>query len=242
LTSRFWATQADLDAALIDLDGTDTKARLGANAIVGVSIAAARLFAGEQPLWKSLCCPATAARLPVPHFNVLNGGAHAANDLDFQEFMIAPIGAGSMAEAIRCGAEVYGALRTLLSEWGHATGLGDEGGFAPELTQPEQALRLLVRAIEDAGYPAGTDGVAIAIDPAASQFHQAANGSYVIAGRAHSSSDLVARYVELTRDYPLWSIEDGMARTMRRDGACCTTSSANACRSWATICSSPTRD
>jgi enolase len=210
LCGRSWAGQAELDAALIDLDGTDTKARLGANAIVGVSMAAAPLFAGEQPLWRSLRDAAVPPRLPVPHFNVLNGGAHAANELDFQEFMIAPIGADSMAEAIRCGAEVYAALRTLLSARGYATGLGDEGGFAPELTQPEQALRLLVAAIEEAGYRAAVDAVAVAVDPAASQFRQA-DGTYLIAGRTHTSSELVARYVELVRDYPLWSIEDGMA-------------------------------
>jgi enolase len=210
LRGRPWAEQAELDAALVELDGTDGRGRLGANAIVGVSMAAARLFAGEVSLWRCLPVPGVSPRLPVPHFNVLNGGAHAQNELDFQEFMVAPIGARSMAEAVRCGAEVYAALRRLLAGSGRATGLGDEGGFAPEITEPEEALRLLVRAIADAGYSAGVDGVAVALDPAASQFCQA-DGSYLVNGHRHSSADLVARYGELARDYPLWSIEDGMA-------------------------------
>jgi enolase len=214
LTDRTWADQESLDAALINLDGTENRARLGANAVVGVSVAAARLFADDLPLWRyfgrSPDRRTVAPRLPVPHFNVLNGGAHARNELDFQEFMIAPLGAHTMADAIRCGAEIYTALRRLLSELGYDTGLGDEGGFAPQVTQPEQALGLLVKAIEHAGYPVGVNGVAVAIDPAASQFYQE-DGSYLINGQRHTSSELVARYVELVRDYPLWSIEDGMA-------------------------------
>ncbi|HEX7657938.1 MAG TPA: phosphopyruvate hydratase [Pseudonocardiaceae bacterium] len=210
LAGKEWANQAEIDAALIELDGTENKSRLGANAIIGVSMAFARLFAGDTPLWKHLIVPAAVPRLPVPHFNVLNGGAHAANNLDFQEFMIAPIGAPSMAEAVRAGSEVYAALKKLLVSKGHVVGLGDEGGFAPQIDLPEDALDLLVQAIEDAGYVTGLDGVAIAIDPAASQFQQS-DGSYLIAGQRHSNEDLVARYVELVRDYPLWSIEDGMA-------------------------------
>lgn len=210
LAGRTWADQAEVDAALVALDGTPTRGRLGANAIVGASMAMARLFAGDVALWRHLSGPGVPPRLPVPHFNVLNGGAHAANNLDFQEFMIAPVGAASMAEAIRCGAEVYAALRRLLTASGHSAGLGDEGGFAPEIDQPEQAMRLLVRAIEDAGYPAALDGVALALDPAASQFRQP-DGGYLIQGQRHSSGDLVDRYRELARDYPLWSIEDGMA-------------------------------
>jgi enolase len=215
LIGRTWVDQGSLDAAIIDLDGSDNRARLGANAVVGVSMAAARLFAADLPLWRHLGereadRHSVGPRLPVPHFNVLNGGAHARNGLDFQEFMIAPLGAHTMADAIRCGTEVYTALRRLLTDKGYDTGLGDEGGFAPQLTQPEDALRLLVKAIENAGYPAGVDGVAVALDPAASQFYQE-DGSYLINDQRHTSSELVARYVELVRDYPLWSIEDGMA-------------------------------
>jgi enolase len=210
LRGRRWSTQSELDAALVALDGTPTRERLGANAIVGTSMAAARLFAGPAPLWRHLNDGTAAARLPVPHFNVLNGGAHAGNELDFQEFMIAPVGAPSMAEAIRCGAEVYAALRTLLARAGYTVGLGDEGGFAPEVTEPEHALRLLVQAIENAGYPAARDGVAVALDPAASQF-RLADGDYLINGHRHTSSELVSRYAELATHYPLWSIEDGMA-------------------------------
>ena len=210
LCGRRWSTQSELDAALVALDGTPTRERLGANAIVGASMAAARLFAGPAPLWRHLNDGTAAARLPVPHFNVLNGGAHAGNELDFQEFMIAPVGAPSMVEAIRCGAEVYAALRTLLARAGYTVGLGDEGGFAPEVTEPEHALRLLVLAIENAVYPAARDGVAVALDPAASQF-RLADGDYLIIGHRHTSSELVARYAELATHYPLWSIEDGMA-------------------------------
>jgi enolase len=210
LREQAWPEQEELDAAMVELDGTPEKSRLGANAIVGVSMAAARLFAGDIALWRHLVTPAAPPRLPVPHFNVLNGGLHAANPLDFQEFMIAPIGASSMAEAVRCGAEVYAALRRLLTASGHAVGLGDEGGFAPDVAEPEQALRLLVQAIENAGYPASRDGVAVALDPAASQFHQL-DGTYLIAGQRHTSADVVARYARLVEDFPLWSIEDGMA-------------------------------
>ena len=140
---------AELDRALIELDGTENKSRLGANAIVGVSMAAARAGAAAsgQSLWRALSPAGVTPRLPVPHFNVLNGGAHAPNKLDFQEFMVAPLGAPSLAEAVRAGAEVYSALRRLLSDKGFATGLGDEGGFAPEIDAPEDVLRLLVTAI-----------------------------------------------------------------------------------------------
>lgn len=147
---------------------------------------------------------------PVPHFNVLNGGAHARTRLAFQEFMIAPLGAPSMADAVRAGTEIYAVLRTLLLERGHSTGLGDEGGFAPDVTEPEEALELLLHAIEDAGYTAGHDAIAIALDPAASQFRHA-DGTYLVAGHRHGSADLVQRYVEMVRDFPIWSLEDGMA-------------------------------
>ena len=150
LAGREFATLADLDQVLINLDGTDTKSRLGANAIVGVSIAAARAFAAAAgvPLWRYLVADAVVPRLPVPHFNVLNGGVHAPNALDFQEFMIAPVGAATFAEAARAGAEVYAALRSRLARAGHHTGLGDEGGFAPDITHPEDVLAELVAAIE----------------------------------------------------------------------------------------------
>lgn len=213
LRGRAWPGLAEIDGALIELDGTQNRSRLGANAVVGVSMAAARLLAGLEgrPLWTWLLGVAGGApRLPVPHFNVLNGGAHARTRLAFQEFMIAPLGADTVAEAVRAGAEIYAALRALLLDQGYSVGLGDEGGFAPDLTEPEDALRLLLRAIEGAGYPAGADGVAIALDPAASQFRQP-DGSYLVAGRRHSPSELVQRYVEMVRDFPIWSIEDGMA-------------------------------
>ena len=154
------ANLAEIDAALIELDGTPDKARLGANALAGVSMASARALASAdgRELWEWLTPPGTLPRLPVPHFNVLNGGVHAPNPLDFQEFMIAPLGAGSLPEAVRAGAEVYAALRARLARQGHATGLGDEGGFAPQLAEPEEVLALLVTAIGEAGYAAGRDG------------------------------------------------------------------------------------
>jgi enolase len=150
-------------------------------------------------------------RLPVPHFNVLNGGAHAPNKLDFQEFMVAPIGAPSMAEAVRCGAEVYTALRKLLTGKGFATGLGDEGGFAPEIDEPEDVLDLIVEAINQAGYSPGREGVAIALDPAASEFF--GDGGYHVAGETLSSEDMIDRYAEMSDRYPIWLLEDGLAES-----------------------------
>jgi enolase len=204
---------ADLDAALIALDGTPTKSRLGANAIVGVSMAAARAAAASAglPLWGYLGGPDVAPRLPWPSFNVVNGGMHAPNDLDFQEFMITPLGAPTFPEAVRAGAEVYAALRRRLAADGHATGLGDEGGFAPQLRLPEDVLAMLVGAIEDAGYRPGRDGIAIALDPAASEFHR--DGRYHVAGEALSSDDMIARYRELVDRFPIWSLEDGLAES-----------------------------
>ena len=157
LRGRSWDSLADADQAMISLDGTPNKSRLGANATVGVSMALARALAASAnaPLWQWLAPAGVTPSLPVPHFNVLNGGVHAANDLDFQEFMIAPLGAPSMAEAVRAGAEVYAALRRELTDRKLSTGLGDEGGFAPEITEPEDVLRLLVQAISDAGYTPG---------------------------------------------------------------------------------------
>jgi enolase len=213
LVGRTFTDLAELDRTLIELDGTDTKSRLGANAIVGVSMAAARAFAAAAglSLWRYLTPTGVASRLPAPHFNVVNGGAHAPNTLDFQEFMIAPIGAPSIAEAVRAGAEVYATLRTRLAKAGHATGLGDEGGFAPDITAPEDVLAELVAAITDAGYTPGRDGVAIALDPAASEFYR--DGRYHVAGQALTTDDMITRYEEITTRYPVWSIEDGLAES-----------------------------
>ena len=209
LTSRSWSSLAEVDDALIALDGTPTKARLGANAIVGTSMAVARAFAATTPLWQSLQPAGVEPRLPVPHFNVLNGGVHAPNDLDFQEFMVAPVGAPSFPEALRAGAAVYARLRALLQAKGEATGLGDEGGFAPNIARPEDVLTLIVQAITDAGYPTGRAGVAIALDPAASEFYR--DGAYHVAGDTLSSDDMIARYEAIATDFPVWSLEDGLA-------------------------------
>jgi len=211
ISGRTFADLAQLDHALIDLDGTETKSRLGANAIVGVSMAGARAVAhaADVPLWRFLIPPKVTPRLPVPHFNVVNGGVHAPNDLDFQEFMVAPIGAPSLVEAVRAGAEVYTVLRGLLAGRGLATGLGDEGGFAPQIDRPEEVLDLLVRAIDDAGYRSGPDGIALALDPAASEFYR--DGVYQVAGEKLSSDDMIDRYEEIVSAFPVWSVEDGLA-------------------------------
>jgi len=211
LRGRSWASLADADQAMIDLDGTANKGRLGANATVGTSMALARALAVSAgvPLWQWLTPGGVAPSLPVPHFNVLNGGVHAPNPLDFQEFMVAPVGAASMAEAVRAGAEVYGALRRELTARGLSTGLGDEGGFAPEIAEPEQVLALLVQAISDAGYKAGAEGVSIALDPAASEFRQR-DGRYRVAGELLDSSAMIDRYAAITRQFPVHSIEDGL--------------------------------
>lgn len=209
LRSKTWTSIEELDEALIDLDGTPNKSRLGANSILGVSMAAARIFAGEEPLWEYLTPTGVSPRLPVPHFNVLNGGVHAPNDLDFQEFMLAPIGAPTFAEALRAGATIYKSLRSELSSRGETTGLGDEGGFAPNISSPEEVLTLMTKAITDAGYTAGPQGVAIAMDPASSEFYR--DGSYHVAGEALSSDDLIDRYEKMAAEFPLWSLEDGLA-------------------------------
>lgn len=213
LAGRSFDSLAGLDAALVALDGTENKARLGANAVVGVSMAAARAFAAAAvtPLWRTFSGPHTTPRSPVPHFNVVNGGVHAPNELDFQEFMLAPLGAPTVAEGVRAGAEVYAALRRLLVDHGHSVGLGDEGGFAPEIADPDQVLELLVEAIETAGYVAGRDGVAIAMDPASSEFYR--DGIYRVAGEPLSSDDMIERYVEMTERFPVWLLEDGLAES-----------------------------
>jgi enolase len=211
LSGRSFADLAELDKTLIDLDGTPNKSRLGANAIVGVSMAAARAFAAaaEVPLWRYLTPAGVTPMLPVPHFNVVNGGVHAPNSLDFQEFMLAPLGAPNYPEAVRAGAEVYAALKARLTAAGFATGLGDEGGFAPDISRPDDVLDTLVGAITDAGYTPGRDGVAIALDPASSEFYR--DGAYHVAGQSLSSSDMVAYYADLVDRFPIWSIEDGLA-------------------------------
>ena len=211
LRGRSWSTLAEVDQAMIDLDGTPNKSRLGANATVGVSMALARALAASAgvPLWRWLAPDGVTPSLPVPHFNVLNGGVHAPNELDFQEFMVAPLGAPSMAEAVRAGAEVYSALRRELTGRKLSTGLGDEGGFAPEVSEPEEVLRLLVQAITDAGYQPGMSGVSIALDPAASEFRQA-DGRYLVAGAALSSGDLIDRLAAIVADFPVHLIEDGL--------------------------------
>jgi enolase len=211
LRGRSWASLAEADQAMIDLDGTPNKARLGANAIVGVSMALARALAAADgtELWRWLAPEGVRPSLPVPHFNVLNGGVHAPNDLDFQEFMVAPLGAPSMAEAVRAGAEVYAALRRELSDRKLSTGLGDEGGFAPEISEPEEVLRLLVAAISDAGYRAGPGGVSIALDLAASEFRQA-DGRYLVSGVRLTSADMIDRLAAITADFPVHLIEDGL--------------------------------
>jgi enolase len=211
LRGRSWAGLAEADQAMIDLDGTATKSRLGANALVGVSMALARALAASAglPLWRWLTPDEVTPSLPVPHFNVLNGGVHAPNELDFQEFMVAPLGAPSMAEAVRAGAEVYAALRRELTDRKLSTGLGDEGGFAPEISEPEEVLRLLVQAITDAGYQPGPGGVSIALDLAASEFRQA-DGRYRVAGALLSSADLIDRLAAITAQFPVHLIEDGL--------------------------------
>jgi enolase len=207
-----WASLEDLDAALCGLDGTPNKAHLGANAIVGVSMAAARAFAAFDgvELYQWFPPVGETARLPVPHFNVINGGAHAHNNLDFQEFMIAPLGAPTFSDALRAGAEIYRQLLRSLDAKSLSTGLGDEGGFAPELRAPEEALDLLVGAIESAGYSCGPHGVAIALDPAASEFRQP-DGRYRVNGSELDTIELVEYLAFLADCYPIWSIEDGVA-------------------------------
>jgi enolase len=212
LAGRAWKSLEDLDRAVIELDGTETKSRLGANATVGVSMAAARAMAlaDGKPLYRWLAPDESLLRLPVPHFNVVNGGAHAQNALELQEFMLAPLGAPNFAEALRAGAEVYQALRGLLHAAGHSTGLGDEGGFAPNLGTPEEVLDLLVEAITAAGYKPGGDGIAIALDPASSEMRES-DGTYRYApGVRLTTDEMIGRYQDLTAKYPIWSIEDGL--------------------------------
>jgi enolase len=211
VTGRDAGDQAGLDRALIELDGTDTKSRLGANAILGVSLAVARAAAAElgEPLWRFLGDD-QAPLLPMPMLNVLNGGVHADNPVDFQEFMIVPVGAETFSQAMRIATETYHELKRTVHARGLATGVGDEGGFAPALDSNEAPLELLVSAIEAAGYRPGED-VAIALDPASSEFF--ADGAYRLAGegRTLSSNELVDYWEDLIDRYPIVSLEDGMA-------------------------------
>ncbi|OGR21657.1 MAG: phosphopyruvate hydratase [Desulfobacula sp. RIFOXYA12_FULL_46_16] len=203
--------QAGLDRTMIDIDGTENKSRLGANAILGVSMAAARAAADacEIPLYRHLG-GINARVLPVPMMNVINGGAHAANNLDIQEFMILPFGAESVTEAIRMGAETFHHLARILKGEGLSTAVGDEGGFAPNLKSNEEALEYILNAIEAAGYRPGKD-IGIALDAAASEFYK--DGKYIFQseGRSLSASELIDYYEALIDKYPLYSIEDGLA-------------------------------
>jgi enolase len=203
--------QAGLDRTMIDIDGTENKSRLGANAILGVSMAAARAAAdaAEVPLYRHLG-GINARILPVPMMNIINGGAHAANNLDIQEFMILPFGAPSLSEAVRMGAEVFHNLKKILKAEGLNTAVGDEGGFAPNLKSNEEAIEYIIKAIETAGYRPGKD-IGIALDAAASEFYK--NGKYVFEseGQELTAEQLVDYYESLVTRYPLYSIEDGLA-------------------------------
>ncbi len=211
VTGRDVADQAVLDDALIALDGTPNKSRLGANAILGVSLAAAHAAASEAglPLWRHLGGP-DAHVLPVPMMNVLNGGSHADNSVDFQEFMVVPCGATSFSEGLRMGTEVFHALKRTLHDQGMATSVGDEGGFAPNLGSNEEALQVLVAGIEAAGFTPGTD-VAIALDPATSEIYGDDN-LYDLKheGRKLTSAELADYWAQMVSAYPILSIEDGM--------------------------------
>ncbi|MAL08977.1 MAG: phosphopyruvate hydratase [Maricaulis sp.] len=203
--------QRHLDDTLIALDGTDNKSRLGANALLGVSMATAKAAAQARglPLYRYIG-GINARVLPTPMMNIINGGAHADNPIDFQEFMVMPIGAGSFTEALRCGAEIFHALKSALKKAGHNTNVGDEGGFAPNLKSPEEALDVIMKSIEAAGYKPGED-VALALDVASTEFFK--NGKYecVGAGQSYDADGFAAYLGKLAGNYPILSIEDGMA-------------------------------
>jgi enolase 1/2/3 len=205
------ADQSAVDRRLCALDGTAEKRNLGANAILGVSLAVARAAAASarQPLYRYLG-GTDATLLPVPMFNILNGGAHADNSVDFQEFMIAPVGAPSFAEALRMGSETYHALKSILIDKGYSTGIGDEGGFAPDLRANVEAVELILRGIEKAGLKPGKD-IAIALDPAASEFFE--DGAYVLKksdGSRRTPAEMVSFWEGWARQFPIWGIEDGL--------------------------------
>src|SRR6476661_5411224 len=195
-----------VDQTMLELDGTPNKAKLGANAILGVSLAAARAAADSAglPLYRYVGGP-NAHLLPVPMMNILNGGSHADSNVDIQEFMIAPIGAPTFREALRTGAEVYHALKAVLKKKGLATGLGDEGGFAPSLPTNAAALDLIAEAVQAAGYSLGSD-IVLAMDVAATEFYK--DGSYVFEGSPKSTDEMIAYYAKLAAEYPIVSIED----------------------------------
>jgi len=203
--------QLEIDRVLVELDGTPNKSRLGANAILGVSLACAKAAAAEAgtPLYRYVG-GVFARTLPVPMMNIINGGVHADNPIDIQEFMVMPVGASSATEAIRVGSEIFHNLRRQLAEAGHNTNVGDEGGFAPNLASTDAALGFIMRAIEAAGYHPGDD-VVLALDPAASEFYR--EGAYRLAGEGKTldAAGLVEYWADLARRYPVVSIEDGMA-------------------------------
>ncbi|MBS0479144.1 MAG: phosphopyruvate hydratase [Proteobacteria bacterium] len=203
--------QADVDKAMIDLDGTPNKARLGANAILGVSLATAKAAADARglPLYRYVG-GVNAHVLPVPMMNIINGGEHADNPIDFQEFMIVPVGADSLFEAVRCGSEIFHTLKKMLHDQGLSTGVGDEGGFAPDIANTTDALDFIMRAIEASGYKAGDD-VMLALDPASTEFFK--DGKYNISAenKVLSPHEMAAYYADLVAKYPIFSIEDGMA-------------------------------
>jgi len=212
------ADQRGLDKRMIELDGTPTKSRLGANAILAVSMAAARGAAAAEnlPLYKYLARYSTepgANLLPVPLMNILNGGAHADSSVDFQEFMVMPIGAPKFSEALRWGVEIFHALKNALKKRGYSTAVGDEGGFAPSCKSNEEAIQIVLEAISAAGYKPG-EQVSIALDPASSEFYEKASGKYVFKKSdksAHTSAEMAAYWTSWVEKYPIVSIEDGMA-------------------------------
>jgi enolase len=208
------ACQAEIDLKMIKADGTKNKGRFGANAILAVSMAVARAAAMSQgvPLYRYLG-GMSASVLPVPMMNILNGGAHADNSVDFQEFMISPYGASSFAEAIRIGAEVFHTLKGVLKKKGYSTAVGDEGGFAPNLKSNEEAIEVILEAIEKAGYKQGKD-IGLALDPAASEFYDNGKKKYIFKKSdksAHDSANMVEFWADWVRQYPIVSLEDGMA-------------------------------
>ena len=201
--------QKALDDEMRELDGTDNYSNLGANAVLGVSMAVARAAAKslDVPLYRYLG-GANASVLPVPMFNIINGGAHANNSVDFQEFMIMPFGFDKFSDALRAATEIYHTLKGLLNAAGHSTAVGDEGGFAPSLNDNEEPIKLIMQAIEKAGYKAG-EQIKLALDVAASELYE--NGKYKLEGKEFSSEELIERYAQLCEKYPIFSIEDGLS-------------------------------
>ncbi len=201
--------QKALDDEMRELDGTDNYSNLGANAVLGVSMAVARAAAKslDVPLYRYLG-GANASVLPVPMFNIINGGAHANNSVDFQEFMIMPFGFDKFSDALRAATEIYHTLKSLLNAAGHSTAVGDEGGFAPNLNDNEEPIKLIMQAIEKAGYKAG-EQIKLALDVAASELYE--NGKYKLEGKEFSSEELIERYAQLCEKYPIFSIEDGLS-------------------------------